>query len=97
MNITPIDDNAIKIIFPEKPLIKFKNPVTVDTPDYRNLTITERNAFTYVYGFLMKKGIEKHTCDICINYAKLQEDIDESFLLCYFKAYENINKSTYEN
>ncbi|XP_025406891.1 uncharacterized protein LOC112680883 [Sipha flava] len=62
-----------------------------------NLLIPEKNAFAYVCGFLMKKCIEKHACDICINYAKSQKQLDESFLLCYFKAYENAEKLTHGN
>lgn len=45
----------------------------------------------------MKRCIEKHTCDTCINYAKIQKEINKSFLFCYFKAYDNEEKSTYEN
>lgn len=98
MNTDPINNENIKIIFPNKNPFSFKkNTITVDTPDYRNLSLPEKNAFIYVCGFLMKKCIEKHTCSICIDYAKTQKKIDESFLLCYFKAYENAEKSTFGN
>jgi len=79
MNTAPINDENIKIIFPEKnPFTFFKNnTITIDTPDYRNLSITEKDDFTYVCGFLMKKFIEKHTCCTCINYAKSQKPISK--------------------
>ncbi|CAI6371316.1 unnamed protein product [Macrosiphum euphorbiae] len=74
-----------------------KNILAIDTPDYRNLSMPEKNAFIYVCGFLMKKCIEKHSCDICIQYAKSQNKLDESFLLCYLKAYENAEKTMFGN
>lgn len=63
------NDETIKIIFQNKNPFKFKKTtLTIDTPDYRNLSMPEKNAFTYVCGFLMKKCIEKHSCEVCIHY-----------------------------
>lgn len=42
-------------------------------------------------------GIEMHTSNICTNYARIQNEIDELFLLWHFKAYENAEKSIYWN
>jgi len=97
INTDPFNEETIKIIFQEKNPFKFKNTLKIDTPDYRNLLIPEKNAFIYVCGFLMKKCIDKHSCEVCINYAKSQKKLDDSFLLCYFKAYENAEKSVFGN
>jgi len=98
INTDPLNDENIKTIFHDKNPFQFKkNILAIDTPDYRNLSMPEKNAFIYVCGFLMKKCIEKHSCDICIQYAKSQNKLDESFLLCYFKAYENAEKTMFGN
>lgn len=45
----------------------------------------------------MKKTIEKHSCDVCLNYAKHQQQLEQSFLFIYFKSYETANHSNYGN
>lgn len=45
----------------------------------------------------MSKCLTKHTCEICLEYAKTQKILDPSFLLRFFKAYENAEKSTFGN
>ena len=45
----------------------------------------------------MKKCLEKHSCDVCIDYAKFQQDLNQSFLFSHFKAYTNKQNSTYGN
>jgi hypothetical protein len=83
MNAVSIYEENIKILFPEKNPFKLKKSfISIDSSDYRNLLIPEKNTYAYVCGFLMKKWIEKHACDICINYSKSQKQLDESFLLC---------------
>lgn len=91
------EDSMFKNIFSDKPLFKFKNLIKIDSVDYRHLPLPEQNTFIYVCGYLMKKCIDRHSCDICINYAKSQKRIDDSFILCYFKAYENKESSTFGN
>lgn len=44
----------------------------------------------------MKKCIEKHIYDVCINFAKTLKEIDESFLFCYFKEHENAENQPIE-
>jgi len=62
---------------------KFKNTLKIDIPDYRNLSMPEKNAFIYVCEFLMKKCIEKHSCEVCINYAESQKKLDDFFTLLF--------------
>jgi len=61
------------------------------------LNIPDLKAFVYVCGYVMKKCLSQYSCSICIKYAKTQKSLDTSFLLCYFKAYENQECSTFGN
>lgn len=65
--------------------------------DFQTFDILEQNFFKYVCGYLLKKGLDKHTCDICISYANTIYELDDSLLFCYLKAYENASKDTYGN
>lgn len=85
-----------KILFPEKTPFKFCS-LSVGTVDYRDLNVPPRNAFTYVYGYLISKCLQKHTCDVCLNFAKTQDKLDNSFLFNYFKSYSNKEKTTFGN
>lgn len=76
---------------------KKTSSLSIGQVDYRNLEIPDQNAFIYVCGYIMSKCLSKHSCDICINYAKTQKRLDPSFLLCFFKAYENAEKSMFGN
>jgi len=38
-----------------------------------DLSLPDQNMLTYVYGYLMKKCLEKHSCDFCINYIHLDD------------------------
>lgn len=64
-------------------------PLNVDTTDYRNLNITEQNAFVYICGYLIKKCLVKHECETCTTYAREGTDLAEENLYSYFKAYEH--------
>ncbi|CAB4016533.1 Hypothetical predicted protein, partial [Paramuricea clavata] len=60
--------------------------------DYKSSTIeenlTSNNATTYVCGYLLKRCLEKHSCQTCSS-ALIKNELDSTDkLLCYFKAYE---------
>lgn len=80
----------------DKNLFKFKC-INIGIADYRQLNIPERNAFTYVCGYLMKKCLENHNCQVCSDYAYHQKQLDHSNLLCYFKAYPTRQNLTFGN
>lgn len=63
--------------------------------DYRELNFPSQNALTYVCGYLIKKCFEKHSCDLCLNYAKQQQQLDQSFLFIYYKAYVTADHSNF--
>ncbi|CAI6354376.1 unnamed protein product [Macrosiphum euphorbiae] len=53
INTDPLNDKNIKIIFHDNNPFQFKkNILAIDTPDYRNLPMPEKNAFIYVCGFV---------------------------------------------
>jgi len=92
-------DLDIMTLFADKTPFQFKKicPLSIGQVDYRNLEIPDQNAFIYVCGYIMSKCLSKHSCEICLEYAKTQKNVDPSFLLCFFKAYENAEKTTFGN
>lgn len=59
--------------------------------DFRggSLTLVCKNIIKYKCGFLIKKCLTKHTCEVCENYSMAHQALDENNLYCYFKAYQN--------
>jgi len=41
--------------------------------------------------------LETHICDICLNSAKFQKNLEPSYLFSYFKAHGYSEKSTFGN
>jgi len=94
MNDKP-NNKIMNVLAPEeKHIFKFKS-LQVGTVDYRKLNIPEANAYTYVCGYLMKKCLEIHSCQVCVDYANCQKTINKSFLLSFFKSYSSNNDSNF--
>lgn len=89
-NVSPSFQEIVNPKQSKDNLFKF-NPITISTVDYRKLNIPETNALTYICGYLMKKCLEKHVCQECINYANFQQNLEKSFLLSFFKSTSNDN------
>lgn len=87
---------STELLFSDNSPFNYNN-LKVGTVDYRNLCLPARNALSYVCGYLLKKCLEKHSCHICLNYAKDQNQLDESVLFINFKAYQNEQNSNYGN
>lgn len=65
-----------------------KSILKVETNDYRNLLTVEGNGLVYVSGYLLRKCMIKHSCDICLNFCStVSTDISTRF--CELKAYNN--------
>lgn len=62
--------------------------LAIETVDYVNLDIRERNSISYVCGYLLRKCLDQHECDVCIEYTKNCEK-RESDTFTYFKAYQH--------
>ena len=84
------------MLFPEKSPINYSS-LKVGTTDYRELDLTPRNALTYVCGYLLKKCLDKHTCEICLSFCKSQNHLDESFLFIHLKAYQTEQPTNFGN
>lgn len=69
-------------------------PLKVFTRDYKNLKSPEGNALVYVTGYLMKKCLMQHSCDICIDFSKSSENLlDQDVIFCKLKAYSTDKSS----
>lgn len=88
----------INTLFPNKTTFNMKKPnLQVSTVDYQTLSLPDQNYFSYICGYLMNKCLSRHTCDICLKYARTQNNLEPSFLLSYYKSYSNKKNSTIEN
>jgi len=76
------------VLFLEKSPFNYSY-LKIGTTDYRELDLTPRNAVTYVCGYLLKKCLDKHTCEVCLSFTKSLDYLDESFLFPHLKAYQN--------
>lgn len=59
------------------------------------MDLTEQNAFQYICGYLMRKCIDKHSCDVCLVYAKQYIDLDSTSYYCFFRAYNSTEDNLY--
>lgn len=73
-----------------------KNPLAIDT-DYQNNDILEQNVLRYVCGYLIKKCLNIHACDICNSYAKAHGELDDTSIFCHLRAYENRDLDIFGN
>lgn len=71
-------------------------PLSTQDCDYRYQDV-EKNSVRYICGYLIKKCLNIHSCDICKNFAYEHQELDETSLLSYFKAYETQDNTTYGN
>lgn len=71
--------------------------VKISCIDYRD-NLPGTNALNYVCGYLIRKCLEIHSCDVCISYSQESSAIfDSGKFFVHFKAYENKNKDTFGN
>ncbi|XP_072384627.1 uncharacterized protein [Diabrotica undecimpunctata] len=93
-NITPEVIEKCQILIPEPNIFKY---LKIESRDYTNLNISEKNGFVYVGGYFMKKMLEKHKCASCLQYGKEQTDLSDSTIYSFFKAYPNAENDTFGN
>ncbi|KAF5275712.1 hypothetical protein FQR65_LT16588 [Abscondita terminalis] len=77
--------------------IKANEVFQIKYTEYASLELPERNALAWVSGYLIKKCLNKHKCDICKNYSKHQTDLSNDTILCHFRAYETKDRKTFGN
>jgi hypothetical protein len=72
------------------------NIVEIKDCDYQ-LHAVEQNSIRYTCGYLIRKCLTVHKCDICEKYANEHQDLDEITLYSHFRAYQNKNMDTFGN
>jgi hypothetical protein len=69
-----------------------KNASEIDVTDYKSVSLQSNligmNAIAYVSGYLLKKCLKKHQCEICRSKLVRDNLVDSSKLFCYFKSYQ---------
>lgn len=79
-----------------KPL--FQNTIKVNPNDYIYVAVPEKIALAYVSGYLIKKTLEKHKCEICERYATENEKyLCQENYLCHLKAYYTTPENIFGN
>lgn len=76
-----------------------KNILEIPNHDYYTMDLPEENAFKYVCGYLIKKCIETHSCDICIAYVNENKTVldDPTMLYTSYRAYQNTDENPFGN
>lgn len=69
----------------------------VNTIDYTRLDVTQKNAFTYICGYLIKKCLDKHKCHICLEFGKETNILNMENIYSHFRAYPNSKQDIFEN
>lgn len=65
--------------------------------DYQTDNNLETNLKRYISGYLIKKSLIKHNCEICESYANAYKVIDSTSIFCHLKAYKNTNSDSFGN
>lgn len=55
--------------------------------EYINRKLPFQNGLSYVSGYLLHKCLGKHSCDVCVCYAKECETVSNNNYFAHFKAY----------
>lgn len=75
----------------------FDGIFSINRTDYHNLEFPESNALSWVAGYLLKKCLTKHSCDVCVTFSKNHKEVTSETILCHKKAYINKNKDLFGN
>nr|CAI5838074.1 unnamed protein product [Callosobruchus analis] len=73
------------------------NAMSPVTTDYRNSEVLKKNFTRYICGYLIKKCLSIHTCDVCEKYAREYQEVDETSLYCFLKAYQYTESNLFGN
>lgn len=94
VNVTPEMMKKIDTLVSQVPA---SNPLVIETTDYAKMDITEKNAFTYICGYLIKKCLSRHQCELCLKFAKEHNEPVLEQLYTIFRAYKNSRNDAYGN
>lgn len=74
-----------------------KFPHIVCETSYRQLSLPEKNALTYISGYLLAKCLDKHSCDLCLSYCNTDAKLTAENWLVHFKAYKTKDEKLFGN
>lgn len=77
----------------EKPIQETKT--LLDDHDYHSLNLSEENAFRYICGYLIRKCLQKHSCDTCIKYANSYTELNANTVYCFHRAYNSTEENLF--
>lgn len=69
--------------------------ILLDDHDYRKMDVNEQDVFRYTCGYLIRKCIKKHSCEICLQYARSYIDLNQTSYYCFFKAYNSTKNNPF--
>ncbi|CAI6354709.1 unnamed protein product [Macrosiphum euphorbiae] len=87
--LSKIPAEDLKTIFPDKQKVIHINPLPIDATHYRSLELPERNAFTYICGYLIMKCFNMHSCETCIGYGRSTTKLSDELFFTHFKAHQH--------
>lgn len=68
----------------------------IQDTDYKN-NILLKKFNRYISGYLINKCLQQHTCKMCEDYANAYQNLDDSSIFCYFKAYKTKSLNIFGN
>lgn len=72
-------------------------PILLDDHDYREMDVNEQDAFRYICGYIIRKCLAKHSCEICLQYARSYIDLNDTSYYCFFRAYNSTKDKPFGN
>lgn len=63
--------------------------------DYKTCDLLQKNFFRYISGYLISKCMRKHTCPVCHNYAKECDELEDTSLYSYLRAYHHTDANLF--
>lgn len=84
--------------FTEKiPKVITTNQCQISNIQYDQDENLEKNFIRYIGGYLLKKALNVHSCQICISYNNNHTELDETSLYLFYKAFENSEDKMFGN
>lgn len=87
-------------VLPEEPEIdisrKRENDI-INNANYSKEDILQTNFVRYICGYIFKKSLQVHSCELCLKYSKEHDKLEDSSYFCFLKAYENKNNDFFGN
>lgn len=96
-NLNKIPAEDLKTVFPENQKVIQINPLPIDSTNYRSLELPERNAFTYICGYLIMKCYNMHSCETCIRYGRSTTKLSDELFFTHFKSHQHSSISMFSS